>query len=214
MAKKSKKTQKPVDVLVNFVVDASGSMIPQTADTVAGFNEFLQDQKSLDGACFLSVITFNSRVNAPFAGADVQEVDELGTPGNPYTPGGGTALADAVGAAITGSDGWLSAHPDFDGEVITVIWTDGGENSSQQFNIPAVNSMIEERQERGWNFTFLGAGEGWRSAQQFTAIPVQNVQVYANSSANTVSSYSNVSKSLLATRSVGAAFNVAAVDNG
>lgn len=214
MGKKQKKAQKPVDVLVNFVVDASGSMGNQTQETIDGFNEFLQDQQALDGKCYLSLVTFNSNVDVKFAGADVVEVPELGTPGNPYSPMGGTALADAVGATILGSDGWLDAHPDFDGEVITIIWTDGGENSSQRFNIPAINTMIEERQNLGWTFQFLGAGEGWRSAQQFTAIPKANIQTYANSANNTASSYANVSQSLLATRSAGAVFNVAAVDNG
>ena len=115
---------------------------------------------------------------------------------------------------MLGTDGWLTKHPEFDGQVITVIWTDGGENSSHQFTSQAINRMIQERQDLGWVFQFLGAGEGWRSAEHFAAIPQSNIQTYAHSANNTVSSYANVSKGLTATRMAGASFSVAAVDNG
>ena len=42
-------------------------------------------------------------------------------------------------------------------KIIFVITTDGQENASREYSANMVKKMIEENQEKGWQFLFLGA---------------------------------------------------------
>lgn len=162
------------DVLVNFVLDGSGSMQTVRGGTVEGFNSFIQDQvNETEGNVYVSLTVFNTSFDVRFVAREASEVPRLGDFSNPYRPTGGTALFDATGVAITGAEEWLRNHPNFTGKVVTVVWTDGAENSSRRYNQGSINELIETKQNQGWVFQFMGTGEeGWRSNECFTAIPV------------------------------------------
>lgn len=186
------------NALIGMAVDESGSMQRVAAATREGIESFLADQREVDGECRLSMVMFNNRMRVVCAGEDVRNVGHVS-----YAPGGGTALLDAVGVTIHGMDKWLANHPDFDGSKLVVIWTDGFENASSQYTQAQVNALIDERQQQGWNFQFMGAGDGWRSAEMFSNIPVSNVHNFAATSAGFGQSYSGLSNSTTSLRSTG-----------
>lgn len=194
---------KPTDVLVNLVIDRSSSMGSAQSATIEGVNSFLADQRDLDGKCFVSMTQFDTVLDPIYVGVDVVEVPDLTF--ETYRPRGMTALYDAVGVTIQGTDLWLTNHPDFDGKVLCVIFTDGGENSSQQFcgapGLRAINAMIEEKTGQGWIFQFMGAGVGWTTAQDFTSIPESHRHGYSGDVTTTSAAYKGLSGATVNLRS-------------
>lgn len=126
---------KSTDTLINCVIDASGSMASQVQPTTDGFNALLADQAALPGLARMSLTLFDTSFDARFVAKKLTKVPPLGTPENPYRPSGMTALLDAVGTTIRGTEAWIAAHPNFDGRVVCVVMTDGQENSSRQWHI-------------------------------------------------------------------------------
>ena len=75
-------------------------------------------------------------------------------------PRGWTALLDALGRAIveTGERLEKMREEDRPGLVVCVIVTDGHENSSREFTLEQIKSMIEHQHDvYKWQFNFLGA---------------------------------------------------------
>lgn len=164
----------PTDVLVNFVLDKSGSMGGLVESTVEGFNAFLDEQRKGEGKALLSLTLFDTSFDVRFVGHDLREVPPLGSRENRYSPQGGTALYDAVVTTIRGAEAWLANHPEFAGDVVTVIQTDGEENSSRTASLDEVNELISAKSAEGWEFVFLGTGKAaWTEGQKFTSIPME-----------------------------------------
>lgn len=156
------------NVLIGMAVDESGSMQPLSAATIEGINGFLGEQRDQDGVARISITLFNTRMKVVSAALDSRELADFDN--QTYRPGGGTALFDAVGVTIKGMEEWLNRNPGYDGSKLVVIWTDGQENSSGSFSQRDINGLIEEKKAGGWNFQFMGAGDGFLSAEHFTAI--------------------------------------------
>ena len=215
------------DVLVNFVLDASGSMQSLTQGTVDGFNEFLQGQvDQTEGDVYVSLTLFNTNFDVRFVAVPAAEVPKMkvGAPTpfgargwgdsfikqarsglNEYQPGGMTALFDGVGVAVTGVEEWLRTHPSFTGKVVTVIWTDGGENSSKRYNQASINELIQTKQNQGWIFQFMGTGEeGWRQNDVFRAIPAANRGWTEHKGAGMGGGFHALNNSVLNLRTMGA----------
>jgi hypothetical protein len=153
--------------LISFVMDKSGSMMPLASSTIEGFNRFLEEQRGIPGGR-MSLTLFDTDFEVRYVARPLDRVPLLAAGGeNPYRPGGMTALLDAVGTTIKGTEEWLRTHPGFSGRVLVAVWTDGQENSSREWhiNIPMtdgddrdLNGLIAWKQREGWEFVFLGAG--------------------------------------------------------
>ena len=138
------------------IVDQSGSMYPVKADAIGGFNQFLDEQRELEGRANLTLTLFNHQIENVWTSMSVEEVDQLTE--ESYSPDGMTALMDAVGETLQRLDERLDqrdARPD---RVIVLILTDGKENASRRFRRRQIADMIERREtERDWEFVFWGA---------------------------------------------------------
>ena len=150
--------------LITFVLDESGSMghIAQAARD--GFNEYLEEQVGHGGPTWWTLTTFNTRTNTRFAVIPGAEVRPLG---DDYSPGGMTALYDAVGRSVTKTQRYLKRlGSDRPSDVIVVILTDGMENASRKWTARRVFDLITEAEDSGWQFVFLGANQdSWSVAQ-------------------------------------------------
>jgi hypothetical protein len=150
--------------LITFVLDESGSMgrIAQAARD--GFNEYLEEQVAHGGPTWWTLTTFNTRTRTRFAVIPGAEVRPLG---DDYSPGGMTALYDAVGRSVTKTRAYLESLGDErPSDVIVVILTDGFENASRRWTSRQVFDLITEAEESGWQFVFLGANQdSWSVAQ-------------------------------------------------
>jgi uncharacterized protein YegL len=160
MSEKTKTENKPKTTEIAFILDRSGSMEAHTGAAIAGFNEFLRDQQSVEGQARLTLVLFDDRIEIPIDNIPVSEVVELDT--RTYTTRGSTALLDAIGETVDSfkvrtRDLPPESRPD---QVIFAIFTDGEENASRRFTWKDIAGKIQRRQEKqGWQFLFLGANQ-------------------------------------------------------
>ena len=87
-----------------LILDESGSMESTRKDVIGGFNAYIEDRKTeLDIAdIFVTVTKFNTSAKALYSNVPVQDVVPLSL--TTYTPGGGTALMDAVGNTLLANE--------------------------------------------------------------------------------------------------------------
>lgn len=144
---------------ITFVLDSSGSMNAIAADTIGGFNAFLEDQRDAEGEATVSLYEFDSTVNRLYHRRAVEDAPKLDE--ERYTPGGQTALHDALYRGITETADWIA---EMDGEdrpetVIVVTLTDGKENASETPHARVRDQVELRREEHDWEFLFIGANQ-------------------------------------------------------
>jgi len=140
-----------------FLLDRSGSMGGLEADTIGGFNAFIDKQRQLEGKTIVTAVLFDNNYEILWNGIDASKVRLTG---NEYFVRGSTALLDAVGKTILDVGYRISKAPEYErpGKVIFVITTDGMENASSEFTYKKVKQLIKHQQEKyNWEFIFLGA---------------------------------------------------------
>lgn len=156
--KKSKKVEsKTLDektkVLVNVILDRSGSMATGRDGTIDGYNEYLKGLKADNESDYsVSLIQFDTNrgpeLTVSYVDTPVNKVPVLDQ--NGYVPRGGTPLYDAIGECVGRVEAKGRA-------VICVVITDGEENSSRDFSLAKIQGLIKEKETAGWKFVFLGA---------------------------------------------------------
>ena len=141
---------------VCFIIDKSGSMYDSENDVIGGFKKVINEQKMNNiGTCAVSLYEFDQKVIKHFVGMDINLVNE----NLEYSPGGSTAMNDAIGTAVTEIGKWLSDMPEEErpSKNLIVIMTDGEENSSKEYSLQQVKDMIKEQIEKySWEFIYLG----------------------------------------------------------
>lgn len=166
-------TEKKLRTLICAILDESGSMGPKRADVIGGFNTFLSEQKALQVDDLSMVLAkFNTVVSLVHKAVPIADVQPL-TP-ETYTPGGMTALFDAIAQAVR-----LADAETFDRAICLVI-TDGLENSSRETSKEQVVEIIKAHEGKGnWSFVYLGE-DPQRWARE-TGASVRNTAQYQHS---------------------------------
>lgn len=148
-----------MDTHITFVLDSSGSMAEIKDDTVGGFNTFLREQVDEEGSASVTLYDFNDEVNLVYQAQPIEEASELTD--SSYSPGGRTALHDAIITAINSAADRFDEleteeRPD---NAIIVVLTDGKENASETPQA-TVRDQVDYRQtEHEWEFFFIGANQ-------------------------------------------------------
>jgi uncharacterized protein YegL len=161
-------------VLVNVILDKSGSMASKLKDVVEGFNAYVDGLAREDKVEYLFSLTlFDTQVAYRHVAIPLSQVRKLDA--KSYQPGGNTALNDAIGITVRKID---ADAPQVD-KVVTVIMTDGEENSSREWTLDAVKALISQKESEGiWTFIFLGAApDAWDQGRAY-GIPLANVAKY------------------------------------
>lgn len=148
--------QEQRSILINFVLDKSGSMSSIADATISGFNEFLGDQRVEGGDARITLTLFDTNFVTVAEAVPVAELPDLDHA--TYRPSGMTALYDAVAHTMRVTDDYYAEHkPD---QVLFVIMTDGHENSSRQYTREQIFQMIADRQKlANYEFIYLGANQ-------------------------------------------------------
>ena len=136
------------------IIDESGSMWNLTKDTIGGFNKFIDEQKGVEGKARVTTVLFDHDYHLLYENKKLKDVPYLTD--MTYIAGGATALLYAVGHTIeTISERHKNKSPD---NTVVLIITDGEENSSSlDYSKERVKELVEQHQEKGWEFFFLGA---------------------------------------------------------
>lgn len=186
---------------ITVVLDRSGSMGSLTEEVIGSFNNFLDEQKKVEGEATFTLIQFDDQYEVNFDAIDLQNTSHLDA--NTYVPRGMTALFDAVGKAIISTGKRLSDMEEADRpeKVIFLIQTDGEENASKEFSLKKVKSMIREQQEvYSWEFVFLGANIDAVSMAADIGIRQDRAMKYANNAQGTQEAFCSLSSNLASYR--------------
>ncbi len=161
-------------VLVNVILDKSGSMASKLKDVIEGFNAYVDGLAQEDKVEYLFSLTlFDTQVAYRHVAIPLAQVRKLDK--KSYQPGGNTALNDAIGITVRKVD---ADKPPVD-KIVTVIMTDGEENSSREWTHDAVKALIDDKEKDGnWTFVFLGAApDAWDQGRAYGIRPA-NVARY------------------------------------
>ncbi|SEH56352.1 von Willebrand factor type A domain-containing protein [Halopenitus malekzadehii] len=196
-----------MDAHITFVLDSSGSMSAIGEDTIGGFNTFLVDQRNEKGSATVSLVDFDSTVDITYRGTTIESAPELSK--NTYTPGGQTALYDAIYTAIENTASFIDdIDPENRPEIITiVILTDGKENASE---IPqsAIREQIETRKQvDSWEFLFIGANQDAALTAEGMGIDANKSLDMAHSGDGARAAYDSTSQRISDARSTGTMSN-------
>ena len=139
-----------------IIVDESGSMECIRKQAFTGMNETLQtvrqlQQKYPDQVQLVTLLTFDSdHTTWHYDDASVLKTKDLSW--KSYNPCGCTPLYDAIGKGISK----VNAQIEEGDHVLVTIITDGEENSSEEWTLKMVRTMIEKLKKQGWTFTLIG----------------------------------------------------------
>ena len=152
-----KNTQaEPVQIIC--ILDRSGSMSKLAADTIGGYNSFIAQQKSKEGAAQVTTVLFDNEYEKITEAVDLQKVPELTSA--EYFARGSTALLDAVGRTLTETLANMERDKICPAKrrVLVLIMTDGYENASKEFSKAQVKALVEATTKQyDWNYLFIGA---------------------------------------------------------
>ena len=177
-----------------FILDESGSMSGMEADTIGGFNSMIDKQRREEGEAFVSTVAFANDSRVIHDRAPLDAVAPLTV--RDYTPGGCTALLDALGGAIhhIGNVHKYAREEDVPEHTVFVITTDGMENASHRYSKAEVKAMVERQKEKyGWEFLFLGANMDAISAAEGIGIRRDRAVKYVSDARGTELNYRTVS---------------------
>lgn len=175
------------------ILDRSGSMQGTARDAIGGFNAFIDDQKTIDGEARMSVVLFDDKFETLYQSIPIGEAPHLTN--KTFVPRGMTALLDAIGLTLT-TQGQRIAKEAWADQVIVCILTDGGENSSREYNSAKVREMIQHAEKHGWTFVFLAANQDAFAVGAGIGISAAHTSNYAATSAGTQSAYQNISSTV------------------
>ena len=99
-----------------------------------------------------------------------------------FVPRGGTALYDAQGKTIVALGEELAAMPESErpSKVIIMTLTDGMENSSKEYTLAMISTLIKEQREKyNWDFVFLGANQDAVKTAGTMNIPMGSAITYS-----------------------------------
>ena len=164
-------------MLVNVVLDRSGSMDNIRKGTIDGYNEYINGlKKDTASEYFISLIQFDTNGHNASAELTISYIDKplaevpVMTMAD-YEPRGGTPLYDAIGECVRRVD-------QKDRAVTVVIITDGQENSSREFTADAIKKLRAEKEAEGWTFVFIGADFDAYSAGSTVGMSAMNSVSY------------------------------------
>ncbi len=170
-------------VLVNVILDKSGSMGTKVKDVIGGFNLYLDELAKEQAVTYGFTLTlFDTVVAVKYRAVPLSAVERLDD--SSYRPSGNTALLDAIGETVQtlSTDGY--------DKIITVIMTDGEENSSREWTLQGIRELINKKESAGnWTFVFLGANLDAFSQGMSLGIPQANAVRYDTGRYKDVLSY-------------------------
>lgn len=180
-----------------FLLDRSGSMQGLTDDLIGGFNQFLLDQQAKSGRAKMTVVLFDGQNPHEVIVDSVRigDVPEL-TRGT-YQARGMTPLYDALGTLIEQADARVTRRATNDRpaeDQLVLVFTDGMENASRRFARARVFEMVQQRQEDGWTFVFMGANQDSYATGRGLGLADGSVQDFVASPASVKASFAEFSR--------------------
>ena len=139
-----------------IIVDESGSMECIRKQAFSGMNETLQtirmmQKKYVAQLQYVTLITFDSdHTKLHYDNTPADKTKDIAW--KAYNPCACTPLYDAIGKGISK----VNVQVEEGDNVLVTIITDGYENSSEEWTLKMVRTMIEKLKKQNWTFTLIG----------------------------------------------------------
>jgi len=139
-----------------IIVDESGSMSVIRKQAFSGMNETLQTVRQMQKQYpateqYVTLVTFDSEhMKWHYDNTPASQTNNLDW--KAYNPCAATPLYDAMGKSISKVNAQVE---DGDNVLVTVI-TDGEENSSEEWTLKMIRTMVEKLKKQNWTFTLIG----------------------------------------------------------
>ena len=139
-----------------IIVDESGSMSIIRKQAFAGMNETLQTVRQMqkkfpEQEQRVTLVTFDSE-HTTWHYDNKPALSTKNLEWRAYNPSAATPLYDAMGKAISK----VNAQIGEDDHVLVTVITDGEENSSEEWTLKMIRTMIEKLKKQNWTFTLIG----------------------------------------------------------
>jgi uncharacterized protein YegL len=161
---KSKVDNRPT--LIAFILDKSGSMNACKNETISGFNGYIKELKEKDkGETRFTFVQFDSiSIDTLYNCSKLDEV--LPLTDKTFVPRGNTPLYDAIGKTVREVEKLNDKY-----KILVVTETDGEENSSSDWKLDSIKSLIKEKEDKDkWTFAHIGVGiNGWAAVKAYSA---------------------------------------------
>lgn len=167
-----------MQTLVTFLLDRTGSMATIKADTIGGFNAYLDTLESECGDSIgFTLIQFDSKsIDRLYTGATLQSVARLTDA--TYQPRAYTPLIQAVTLAIDAVSEQLAGRADIP-KVILVVQSDGEENASPaEYTLGNLRKLIAQKRADGWEIVYMGANIDAYDTGRKLGFGVENTMSY------------------------------------
>ena len=173
-----------------IIMDRSGSMWDIQKSAIQGYNEVLggikADAKTYAETQehFMTLVLFDSTsIDNVYWNEDPAKAAILTS--ETYVPGAATPLYDAMGKTLTALQKELKGD-DNHSVAVTVI-TDGLENSSEEYDLPAIKGLIEHLKGEGWSFAYMGTDHDVESVT--VSLSISNVIQFAKTEEETLETF-------------------------
>ena len=168
-----------VPMIIEFLLDQTGSMTRYRAETLTGYSDFLATQREAPGTCLFSLTKFSTcGLVTPFVDIDVRRVPVLDE--HSFVPDGMTNLRDAICERIANLETRLSTW-DVAPRVLFVCLTDGDDNASRRSRAE-VRKQIVAATDRGWTMAYLGSHPSAAQAARDMGFDDGNIRTFEQAS--------------------------------
>lgn len=183
---------------ISVLLDRSGSMASIKDSVTEEFNKLLREQKEVKGKATFTFAQFDDKYDIVERNIDLKDAKNLD-----LVPRGMTALLDGIGKLVaqTGED--LAAMPESERpeNVVFIVITDGGENSSQEYTREKIFEMIKHQEDTyNWTFVYLGANQDAIAVGGSFGFSSGSTMTYNASAGGVSSAYCAVSSNLRSMR--------------
>ena len=178
-----------------FLLDRSGSMASIAPDVVRGFDEFFAEQRAQEGDATVTLIQFDDQDPHDVL-VDARPLRKVRSIRGRFEPRGFTPLYDAIARLLDRAERRLARHGANPADQLVVIFTDGLENASRDWDAQKINGRIADLRKAGWTFVFLGANQDSYATGGQMAMAAGSTANFAASPASVAASYRGLSRSV------------------
>ena len=173
-----------------IIMDRSGSMWEIQKSAIMGYNEVLGGVKAANKKFsdtqeqMITLVLFDSAsIDNVYWNANPDSAAILTE--ETYVPGASTPLYDAMGKTLTRLEKELKG--DTNHTVVVTVITDGYENDSHEYTLPAIRSLVEHLKAEGWSFAYMGTDHDVESVT--VSLSITNVVKFDKTEAGTARSF-------------------------
>ena len=187
-------------VKIWFLLDRSGSMESLAEDVIGGFNQFVTEQAAKPGKARLTAVQFDGQnpFEVIYDAQQISTVRQLTS--SVYRPRASTPLHDAMGKLIQTADRRVANRSEKnkpEEDQLVIVFTDGLENASLEFDRAQVFELIKERTDAGWTFVFMGANQDSYAEGHKIGMNDGNVQNYQATPDSVKDAFASISRASL-----------------